>query len=68
MIAEIASPETDAQFASATADLANKKVLAERNDRLFQIGAVSRETAEQADTNYSVAQATVAQLETSALI
>jgi membrane fusion protein, multidrug efflux system len=64
LIAEIASPETDAQFASATADLANKKVLAERNDRLFQIGAVSRETAEQADTNYSVAQATVAQLET----
>ena len=64
LIAEIASPETDAQFASATADLANKKVLAERNDRLFQIGAVSRETAEQSDTNYSVAQATVAQLET----
>jgi membrane fusion protein, multidrug efflux system len=64
LIAEIASPETDAQFASATADLANKKILAERNDRLFQIGAVSRETAEQADTNYSVAQATVAQLET----
>lgn len=64
LIAEIASPETDAQYASATADLANKKVLAERDDRLFQIGAVSRETAEQADTNYSVAQATVAQLET----
>jgi membrane fusion protein (multidrug efflux system) len=64
LIAEIASPETDAQYASATADLANKKILAERNDRLFQIGAVSRETAEQADTNYSVAQAMVAQLET----
>jgi membrane fusion protein, multidrug efflux system len=64
LIAEIASPETDAQYASATADLANKKILAERNDRLFQIGAVSRETAEQADTNYSVAQATVAQLQT----
>lgn len=64
LIAEIASPETDAQFASATADLANKKILAERNDRLFQIGAVSRETAEQSDTNYSVAQAMVAQLET----
>lgn len=63
-IAEIASPETDAQFASATADLANKKALAERNDRLYQIGAVSRETTEQADTNYSVAQANVAQLET----
>jgi RND family efflux transporter MFP subunit len=64
LIAEIASPETDAQYMSATADLANKKVLAERNDRLFQVGAVSRETAEQADTNYSVAQATVAQIET----
>jgi RND family efflux transporter MFP subunit len=63
-IAEIASPETDAQYASAVADLANKKALAERNDRLYQVGAVSRETAEQADTNYSVAQATVAQLET----
>ncbi len=64
LIAEIASPETDAQYASATADLANKKILAERNDRLFQIGAVSRETAEQADTNYSVAQGVVAQLQT----
>lgn len=64
LIAEIASPETDAQYASAMADLANKKILAERNDRLFQIGAVSHETAEQADTNYSVAQAMVSQLET----
>jgi membrane fusion protein, multidrug efflux system len=63
-IAEIASPETDAQYASATADLANKKVLAERNDQLYQLGAVSRETAEQADTNYKLAQATLAQLET----
>ena len=64
LIAEIASPETDAQYNSAVADLANKKVLAERNDRLFQIGAVSREAMEQSDTNYSVAQATLAQLET----
>lgn len=64
LIAEIASPETDAQYNSAVVDLANKKVLAERNDRLFQIGAVSRETMEQADTNYSVAQATLAQLDT----
>lgn len=64
LIAEIASPETDAQYNSAVADLANKKVLAERNDRLFQIGAVSREAMEQSDTNFSVAQATLAQLET----
>lgn len=64
LIAEIASPETDAQYNSAVADLANKKVLAERNDRLFQVGAVSREAMEQADTNYSVAQANLAQLET----
>jgi len=63
-IAEIASPETDAQYASATADLANKKVLAERNDQLYKLGAVSRETAEQADTNYKLAQATLSQLET----
>jgi len=63
-IAEIASPETDAQYVSATADLANKKALAERNDRLFKIGAVSREVAEQADTNYQLAQATLSQLET----
>lgn len=64
LIAEIASPETDAQYNSAMADLANKKVLAERNDQLFQIGAVSRSTMEQADTNFTVAQATVQQLET----
>lgn len=64
LIAEIASPETDAQYNSSVADLANKKVLAERNDRLFQIGAVSREAMEQSDTNYTVAQAALAQLQT----
>src|SRR5262249_53729955 len=64
LIAEVASPETDAQFASATADLANKKTLAERADKLFQIGGMSKLDAEQADTNYQVAQANVSQLET----
>jgi len=64
IIAEVASPETDAQHASALADLANKKQLTERADRLYQIGAVSREVAEQAKTNYEVAAATANQLET----
>jgi RND family efflux transporter MFP subunit len=64
LIAEVASPETDAQYASAMADMANKKQLAERAQRLYQIGAQSRELAEQAQTNYEVAQALTMQLDT----
>lgn len=64
LIAEVASPETDAQYASATADLANKKTLTERAAKLYQIGGMSKLDAEQADTNYQVAQAMVSQLET----
>ncbi|HEX3484775.1 MAG TPA: efflux RND transporter periplasmic adaptor subunit [Micropepsaceae bacterium] len=64
LIAEVASPETDAQYSSTLSDLSNKKQLAERADRLYKIGAVSREVAEQAQTNYEVAQATASQLET----
>jgi RND family efflux transporter MFP subunit len=64
LIAEVASPETDAQFASATADLANKKTLAERASRLYQIGGAARVDADQAQTNYEIAQALVNQLET----
>jgi multidrug efflux pump subunit AcrA (membrane-fusion protein) len=43
LIAEVASPETDAQFASVQADLANKKALAAR--ALYKIGGASREEA-----------------------
>jgi membrane fusion protein (multidrug efflux system) len=64
LIAEVASPETDAQYASATADLANKKTLAERASRLYQIGGTARVDADQAQTNYEIAQALVNQLET----
>jgi len=63
LIAEVASPETDAQFVSANADLANKKALADRAARLYKIGAVSKEEADQADTNFRVAEALVNQLE-----
>jgi RND family efflux transporter MFP subunit len=63
-LAEIASPETDAQFASANADLANKKALAARAAALYKIGGASREESDQAETNYQVAQALVNQLET----
>ena len=63
-IAEIGSPETDAQYASAMADLANKKVLAQRAAQLYKIGGTSKEDADQADTNYQVAQAAANQLET----
>ena len=64
LIAEVASPETDAQYASSLADLANKKTLAERAAKLLQIGGMSKLDSEQADTNYQVAQALVSQLET----
>ncbi len=64
LIAEVASPETDAQYASATADLANKKTLSERAAKLYDIGGMSKLDAEQAETNYQVAQALVSQLET----
>ena len=64
LIAEVASPETDAQYASAVADLANKKTLADRAAKLLQIGGMSKLDSEQADTNYQVAQALVSQLET----
>ncbi len=64
LIAEVASPETDAQYASAVADLANKKALAARAAALYKIGGVSREEMDQAQTNYQVAQALVNQLDT----
>jgi RND family efflux transporter MFP subunit len=63
-VAEIASPETDAQYNSAVADLANKKQLAMRAAALFKIGGISREDADQAQTNYQVAQAGVSQIQT----
>jgi membrane fusion protein, multidrug efflux system len=63
-IAEIASPETDAQYASAVADRANKKALAARAAALYKIGGTSREEADQAETNAQVADALVMQLET----
>jgi RND family efflux transporter MFP subunit len=64
LIAEVASPETDAQFASVQADLANKKALAARAAALYRIGGASREEADTAQTNFQVAEALVMQLET----
>jgi membrane fusion protein, multidrug efflux system len=64
LIAEIASPETDAQYASAVADLANKKALSDRAAALYKIGGASKEVADQADTNFRVAEALVSQLQT----
>lgn len=64
LVAEVASPETDAQYTSAVADMKNKKALADRAAALYKIGGISRQEADTADTNFQLSEATVSQLET----
>jgi RND family efflux transporter MFP subunit len=64
VVAEIDAPETDSQYASAHADLQNKKRLAERAKALHERGTIAQQTAENADTEARMAEAQVAQLAT----
>jgi RND family efflux transporter MFP subunit len=63
-LAVIESRETDNQFASAVADLENKKRLAERAFQLYGHGNVSQQAYDQAQTDQRVATSRVAELAT----
>ena len=64
IVAEIGSAETDNQLASAMQDLENKRRNAKRAHDLVHSGAVSVQPIEQAETNFRMAEANVAQLGT----
>jgi membrane fusion protein, multidrug efflux system len=64
VVAEIESAETDSQYLSAQADLANKQKLAQRNRELLAHGNASIQVAEQSDTDLRMADANVRQLGT----
>ena len=59
--ATIESQETDAQYASAAADLANKRQIARRYDQLAQQNAIAAQQKDQADADARIAQATLNQ-------
>jgi RND family efflux transporter MFP subunit len=61
LLAEVASVETDQQYESALRDLQNKKRNWERAKDLVAHGWTSRQAADQAETDYTMATATVAQ-------
>jgi RND family efflux transporter MFP subunit len=62
VLAEIDSAETDEQYASAVADLENKRRVAGRNRELLARGTVAPQTAETSDTAERMAAALVSQL------
>ncbi len=64
VLAEIDSAETDMQFASATADLENKRQKAARSRELIQKGHISAQAADQTETDLRMAEANVKQLGT----
>ena len=61
LLATIESQETDAQYASAAADLANKKQIAQRYDQLARQNAIAAQQKDQADADARVAQAVLQQ-------
>ena len=61
LLATIESQETDAQYVSAAADLANKKQIAQRFDQLARQNAIAAQQKDQADADASVAQAVLDQ-------
>lgn len=61
LLATIESQETDAQYASAAADLANKRQIARRYDQLAQQNAIAAQQKDQADADARIAQATLNQ-------
>ncbi len=64
VLAEIESAETDNQFRSAVTDLENKRRNAERAQQLVGHGNMSVQAADQAQTDFRVATARVAELAT----
>jgi membrane fusion protein, multidrug efflux system len=60
LLATLESPETDQQVLSAKADLATKKIIAERYDKLAPQGVVSQQELDQASGNLQVGQAQLA--------
>jgi RND family efflux transporter MFP subunit len=64
LLATVASVETDQQYESAVRDLENKRRNWDRAKDLVGHGWTSRQAADQAETDYSMASATVAQLAT----
>lgn len=61
LIATIESQETDAQYASAAVDLANKRQIAQRYDQLARQNAIAAQQRDQADADARVAQAILSQ-------
>src|SRR5215469_10477705 len=61
LLATIESQETDALYASAAADLANKKQIAQRYDQLARQNAIAAQQKDQADADARVAQAVLNQ-------
>ncbi|HEY2835008.1 MAG TPA: efflux RND transporter periplasmic adaptor subunit [Rhizomicrobium sp.] len=61
LLATLESQETDAQYASAAADLANKKQIAQRYDQLARQNAIAVQQKDQADADARVAQAVLNQ-------
>lgn len=64
LLATVASVETDQQFESAVRDLENKKRNWERARDLMAHGWTSHQAADQAETDYAMATASVAQYAT----
>jgi membrane fusion protein, multidrug efflux system len=61
LLATIESQETDAQYVSAAADLANKQQIARRYDQLAKENAIAAQQKDQADADARIAQATLNQ-------
>ena len=61
LLATIESQETDAQYASAAVDLANKQQIARRYDQLARQNAIAAQQKDQADADARIAQATLNQ-------
>jgi membrane fusion protein (multidrug efflux system) len=64
VLAEVESAETDRQYDSAVTDLENKRRNAARAQELMAHGSMSVQAAEQAQTDFRMATANVAQLAT----
>jgi membrane fusion protein (multidrug efflux system) len=61
LLATIESQETDAQYASASADLANKQQIAQRYDQLARQNAIAPQQKDQADADARIAAAVLNQ-------
>lgn len=64
LLATVASVETDQQYESSLRDLENKRRNWDRAKDLVAHGWTSRQAADQAETNFTMAEATVAQMAT----